>query len=209
MKYLAIFLSLGLLAGCGLVQPKTGNSSETAGAPADTKQAVAATTFPSSSSNFSIQPGDVLEILVWKEKDLQKEVMVRADGKLTFPLAGDIDAAGLTFDEFQAALTKKLSRYVPNPVITVSVKQPLGNKIFVVGKVNKPGEIINARSLDVMQALSIAGGLNPYASERSIKIIRRVNGKSRAFTFNYAKVKKGKNLEQNIILQSGDVIVVR
>lgn len=221
MKYLTLLFVFFLLTACGSlsfnkdsdpkVVAKTDASTtakikkeKASGKPASVKNQS-----KSKPSHYTIQPGDVLEISVWKEKDLQKEVLVRADGNLTFPLVGDINAAGLSFGQFQKNLTAKLSRYVPRPVVTVSIKQPLGNKVFVIGKVNKPGEIINARSLDVMQALSIAGGLNPFASERRIQILRRENGKLIAIPFNYNKVKKGKKLEQNIILRSGDVVVVR
>ena len=158
--------------------------------------------------SYVIQPGDVLQIDVWKEKDLQRELMVRPDGGLNLPLVGDIDVSGKTIEELQKELTTKLAKYVPDPVVTLSVKQSLGNKIYVIGKVNKPGEFIAFRNLDVMQALSMAGGLNPYASENKIKILRREHGVLRSIPFKYSHVEKGEDLEQNIKLQGGDVIVV-
>lgn len=158
---------------------------------------------------YVIQPGDVLNISVWKEKDLQKEALVRPDGFLTFPLVGDIRVAGLTFKQFQKTFTARLARYVPKPSVTISYTQPQGNKIYVIGKVNRPGEYINNRHLDIMQALSLAGGLNSFARGGDIQILRRENGKLRAISFNYNKVKKGKKLDQNIMLESGDVVVVR
>lgn len=157
---------------------------------------------------YVIQPGDVLQIMVWKEKDLQAELMVRPDGGLNFPLAGEIAAAGKTVEQLQKDLKDKLAKYVPDPVVTVSVKQGLGNKIFIIGKVNRPGEYVANRNMDVMQALSLAGGPTPYASVNSIKILRRVNGEQKAFRFKYSRVEKGEDLEQNIILQGGDVVVV-
>lgn len=217
MKYLSLFLSLILLASwstIGFSANGAATAIKTDSTPA--KKAETSTSTISSKNNdpapgtpYTIQPGDMLLISVWKEKDLEKEVLVRADGKISFPLIGDITAGGLTYKEFQKDLIDKLSRYIPHPSVTISATRPLGNKLFVVGKVNKPGEIVNVRNLDVMQALSIAGGLNTFASEKKIKILRRVNGKLIAIPFNYKAVKKGKKLEQNIILQSGDVIVVR
>lgn len=172
-------------------------------------EATAATAPAVSSSNYVIQPGDVLEISVWKEKDLQKEVMVRPDGGLNFPLAGDFQASGKTLEQLQKELTTKLAKYVPGPVVTVSVKQSLGNKIYVVGKVNKPGDFIAIRNVDVMQALSIAGGPTPFAAVNKIKILRRgENGEMKAIPFKYSRVEKGEDLEQNIILQGGDIVVV-
>ncbi len=157
---------------------------------------------------YIVQPGDVLSISVWREKDLQGDMAVRPDGGLNFPLAGEIVAAGKTIEQLKADIAAKLSKYVPDPVVTVSVKQAQGNKIFVVGKVNKPGDYFVNRNIDVMQALSMAGGLNPYASANKIKILRRVNGEQKTFLFKYSQVEKGKNLEQNIILQGGDIVVV-
>lgn len=157
---------------------------------------------------YVVQPGDVLQIDVWKEKDLQRELMVRPDGGLNFPLIGEMVAAGKTVEQLKLDLRAKLTKYVPDPVVTVAVKQGLGNKIYVIGKVNKPGEYLATRNMDVMQALSLAGGLNPYASENNIKILRRINGEQKSFRFKYSRVSKGKDLEQNIILQGGDVVVV-
>jgi polysaccharide export outer membrane protein len=157
---------------------------------------------------YVIQPGDVLQILVWKEKDLQAEFAVRPDGGMNFPLVGEILAFGKTVEQLQKEIATKLSKYVPDPVVTVVVKQSAGYKIYVVGKVSRPGEFIATRNMDVMQALSMAGGLTPYASENKIKILRRENGVLKSIPFRYSRVEKGNDLEQNIVLQGGDVVVV-
>lgn len=157
---------------------------------------------------YIVQPGDVLNISVWREKDLQGDIAVRPDGALNFPLVGEIMAAGKTIQQLKADIAARLAKYVPDPVVTVIVRNSLGNKIFVVGKVNRPGEFVANRNMDVMQALSMAGGLNPYASENNIKILRRVNGDQVTFRFKYSQVEKGEKLEQNIILQGGDVVIV-
>jgi polysaccharide export outer membrane protein len=162
----------------------------------------------SSHDTYIVQPGDVLTISVWREKDLQSEVAVRPDGGINFPLAGDIVVAGNTIEQIQKDIAAKLTKYVPDPVVTATVKQSLGNRIYVVGKVNKPGEFASNRTIDVMQALSMAGGPNPFASVNKIKIIRRVNGEQKIFYFKYSRVEKGEDLEQNIILQGGDIVVV-
>jgi len=145
---------------------------------------------------------------VWKEKDLEGDVSVRPDGWLNFPLIGDIVASGKTVEELRKDITAKLSKFVPDPVVTVIVKQSLGYRIFVIGKVNKPGDFPAGRDIDVMQALSMAGGPTPYASVNKIKILRRVNGELKAIPFMYSHVEKGEDLEQNIVLQGGDIVVV-
>jgi len=157
---------------------------------------------------YKIGPGDVLNVSVWKEEGLEKEVLIRPDGGMSFPLAGDLQAGGKSVAELTDLLIKKISRYIPDPVVTVAVKQIQNNKIFVVGKVNRPGEFVATHYVDVMQALAMAGGLNAYASSNNIKILRRVNGKVQSMPFEYGDVSSGDNLEQNIILDSGDVVVV-
>jgi polysaccharide export outer membrane protein len=161
-----------------------------------------------SRDTYVIQPGDVITISVWREKDLQGEMAVRPDGGINFPLVGEIIAAGKTIEQLKADISTKLAKYVPDPVVTATVKNSLGNKIFVIGKVNKPGEYVTNRTVDVMQALSMAGGPNPYASVNKIKILRRINGEQKTFFFKYSRVEKGKDLEQNIVLQGGDIVIV-
>jgi polysaccharide export outer membrane protein len=192
MKYFKIFLLVTsvILSGCALVTPPT------------------TTDVPPAHNDYVVQPGDILEISVWKEKDLQREVLVRPDGGLNFPLAGDIIASGQTIDQLQKDITAKLTKFVPDPVVSVAVKQAQGYKIFVVGKVNKPGEFIANRNVDVMQALSMAGGITPFAAENKIKILRRVKGELVSIPFRYSAVEKGQDLSQNIVLEGGDVVVV-
>ena len=158
--------------------------------------------------DYRIGPEDVLEISVWKEEGLKKDVLVRPDGHIVFPLAGDLTAAGRTVAELQEELTHRLEKFMADPVVSVAVTKVVGNKIFVIGRVNKPGEFIAGRYLDVIQGLSMAGGLTPFAAENDIKILRKENGKDIVFPFHYSEVKRGQNLGQNITLKGGDVIVV-
>ena len=157
---------------------------------------------------YAVLPGDLLQVSVWKEPDLQMEVLVRPDSAFSFPLAGDISTKGLSVVSLQAELTKRLSRYISSPVVTVSVKAVLGNKVYVIGQVNKPGEFVVNPQVDVIQALSMAGGLSAFADTNDIKILRRTGTRQTAISFKYNEVLKGRNLEQNIVLQSGDIVVV-
>lgn len=217
-KNLIAFLVLALSA-CHSIAAEPPKESPVADKPAAPSEVVtssgmagaeqaAAKIEPAKADTYVIQPGDVLQIDVWKEKDLMRELMVRPDGGINFPLIGEMPAAGKTVEQLRNDLKDKLAKYVPDPVVTVAVKQGLGNKIYIIGKVYKPGEYVASRNMDVMQALSLAGGPNPYASENKIKILRRVNGEQKTFRFKYSRVSKGEDLEQNIILQGGDVIVV-
>ena len=158
--------------------------------------------------HYEIQPGDVLGVSVWKEEDLIQEVIVRPDGQITFPLVGEAKAAGNSIENLRLLISERLKKYIPDPVVTVSVRQLAGNTIYVIGKVNRPGVFPIVRNVDVMQALSLAGGTSTYAALNDIKILRRENGQLRALSFKYAEVEKGKRLEQNVVLQAGDVVVV-
>ena len=157
---------------------------------------------------YRMQPGDVLEVSVWQEENLQKQVLVRPDGGMSFPLAGDMQAAGKSVTEVQKLITERLTKYIPDPVVTVSTLKLDGNKVYVIGKVARPGEFQTNRYMDVVQALSMAGGMTPYAADNKITVLRRENGKQRSIPFRYGDIEKGEDLEQNIILQSGDVVVV-
>ena len=158
---------------------------------------------------YDMGPEDVLYISVWKEPDLQKEVLVRPDGKISFPLVGHLRAADKTPQELEKLIEKKLQPFVSDPVVHVSVSKVLSNKIYVIGKVTRPGQYVIGQALDVMQALSLAGGMTPYANEEKVNVLRRNDGSQVAIPFNYEQVKAGDNLETNILLRRGDVIVVQ
>jgi len=167
-----------------------------------------AETHPSVDASYLVQPGDTLQVTVWKEQELQGEVLVRPDGGLSFPLAGDLEAAGHTVDEIRKALQSRLVKYIPDPVVTVVVKKADGSRIFVVGKVNRPGDFQLYGPIDVMQALSLAGGTTPYADVNGIRVLRRVGGRQEVYRFHYDDVLRGRDLSQNILLRSGDTVIV-
>lgn len=158
---------------------------------------------------YELGPEDVLDISVWKEEELSKQVVVRPDGGISFPLAGNISVAGKTVDEVQDMLTERIVKYVPGAVVSVSVIKVAAYKVYVTGKVNNPGEYVLGSYVSVLKALTLADGLTPYAKESSIKVIRTApDGSETIFPFDYSKVKAGKKLDQNIILKSGDVVLV-
>lgn len=159
-------------------------------------------------AEYRVNAGDRLEISVWKEVDLQREVLVRPDGAFSFPLAGQIMAKGRTVSEVRKELESRLARYIPDLVTTVTVVDVAGNSIFVIGQVETPGKFIMNPVLDVMQALSMAGGTTPFASLKNIRILRREDGVQTALDFDYTEVADGRSLEQNVLLRSGDVVVV-
>ena len=170
--------------------------------------------------SYLLAPGDLLEISVWKEESMQKEqILVAPDGNITFPLVGTLMAAGKSISALEIALAAKLADYISDPVVNVKLFQNLGNTIFVIGKVTKPGQYPVNRRIDVMQALSLAGGLTPFADTSwlfndilgdggSIHVLRRVGNKVQVFPFDYNDVLNGKNLEQNILLEPGDTVSV-
>ena len=184
-------LLFGLLTGCG--------SSAAIGATATT---------PAVDAGYRLGAEDVMSISVWKDEQLTKEVVVRPDGMVSFPLVGDVQAEDRTVEEIRVDIVKRLNKYIPNPNVSVAVLKVLSYKVYIVGKVNKPGEYLIGHYTDVLQALSLAGGLTPFAAENDIKVIRRARGQQQVFLFRYGDVRKGQDLEQNILLQRGDSIMV-
>ena len=158
--------------------------------------------------SYFIGPGDVVEISVWKDESLSRTVVVPPDGVISFPLIGDIKTDFMTVDALRKKVSKLLAAYVPDATVTVILKELNSLRAYVIGKVNKPGQYSITLDTTVMQILSIAGGLTPYASENTIHILRRKKNITIKIPFNYSQVLKGNNLEQNIVLQRGDVVVV-
>lgn len=157
---------------------------------------------------YNIGPGDTLEISVWRDESLSREVIVPPDGVLSFPLIGDINVNGMNVSDLRNLVRKKLSDYVPDATVTVILKAFSSLRAYVIGKVRNPGMYPITLDTNVMQILSMAGGLNPYASEDSIHILRQIKNNTVKIPFRYGDVLKGRNLEQNIILLRGDVVVV-
>jgi len=164
---------------------------------------------PAVGASYRLQPGDVVEVSVWKEEDLTRQALIRSDGGISFPLAGDFVAAGLTPTELKLELQRRLVDFIPDAAVSVAVQQINGNQVFVVGRVNRPGAYKFDRPLDVLQVLSLAGGASEFAKLDEIRLLRRANGGAQqTFEFDYSEVAGGKGLEQNIVLESGDTVVV-
>ncbi len=220
MKHLITSISLFLV----LATVAFAESQPTAPKPVDAKSADSKAIEPPSAASHSVtpvsdqhadlskyllSPGDLLEITVWKEEGLQQQqILVAPDGNITFPFAGTIMAAGKPIATLQETIAGKMGAYIADPVVNIKLLQINGNSIFVVGKVNKPGQFPTNRRVDVMQALSLAGGLTVFADESSIKVLRHVGKDIKVFEFDYTDVVDGEHLEQNIILEAGDTVTV-
>ena len=159
-------------------------------------------------AEYIIGPGDVLDISVWKEAALTKLVTVTPDGKISFPLIGAVTAGGRTLADLTGELKQQLSRFVPDLNLSVVVHQVNSHIVYVIGRVQNPGRFVLNANIDVLQALAMAGGLNPFAEQGNIKIFREAKDGKKIFEFDYDDVSSGKKLEQNIKLKRGDVIVV-
>ena len=157
---------------------------------------------------FRIGAGDVLEVSVWKDETLTRSCVVRPDGFISFPLVGDVSASGKTVAALKSELEGKLKRFVPEVTLFIDAKQINSLVIYVIGKVNTPGRVLLGVDVNILQALATAGGLNPFAKGRKIKIVRHGSSETTIFPFNYDEVVDGEHLEQNIHLKRGDVVVV-
>ncbi len=159
-------------------------------------------------SDYIMGPGDMLHISVWKNPELTMQVTVLPDGKISFPLIGDVIAGGKTVPAFKEEICSKIEPYVPDPELSVIVQQVNSMMVYVIGRVNRPGRLVLNANINVLQALAMAGGLNPFAKKNKIMIFRQVDGKTKILKFMYKDVSRGENLEQNIFLRRGDTIVV-
>lgn len=158
--------------------------------------------------DYIIGPGDVLYISVWNNEQLTRPVVVLPDGKIQFPLIGEVTAGNKTLAALGKELSQKIKKFVPDPNLSVMVQQVKSMLIYVIGKVNRPSHFELNTNINVLQALAMAGGLNTFAKRSKIKIFRVTNGKTVIFPFDYDDVTDGEHLEQNIMLKRGDVVVV-
>jgi polysaccharide biosynthesis/export protein len=158
--------------------------------------------------DYIIGPGDVLFVSVWKDPALTQSIPVRPDGRITFPLIGEIQAGGRSVPRVKEEMEEKISRYVPDPVLTIGVQEIRSMLIYVIGRVNSPGRFAVYSNVDVLQALAMAGGANPFADTKKIRVFRKAGDRTLIMDFNYNDVSAGKSLDQNIMLERGDVIVV-
>jgi len=165
--------------------------------------------YAQAAADYTLNAGDTLDVAVWKEDDLsKKDVIVRPDGKFSFPLAGEITAAGHTIAQIETDITNRLKPYIPDPVVSVAVKYLDGCRVYVIGQVTKPGSFVMNPRYNVLQALSLAGGLTPFASANDIIILRGSGQGQSTLQFHYGEVTKGRSLNQNVLLEAGDVVVV-
>ena len=181
--------------------------SQTAAVPSDTTSSQS-TPAISQDPSYVIGPEDVLDISVWKENDFSRTVSVRPDGKVSLPLLNDVQAAGLTPTQLAASLAMALRKYITQPQVTIILKATNSQRVYVLGQVGKQGPIPILPNMTMLQALSAAGGLNQFANQKRIYILRNEGGKQVRYPFNYKQAIRGEAGKQNLILKAGDTIVV-
>jgi polysaccharide export outer membrane protein len=213
MRQLAVPVLTALLSGALAAQATT-----PANPPAQSPATPTPTTAPTPvadpakghDDSFVIGNDDVLAINVWKEPDVSRpSIPVRSDGKISLPLAGEVQAAGLTPLKLEQAIAAKLQNFISQPEVTVIVQQINSQKYNVLGQVGRPGTYVITNSLTVLDAIAIAGGFRDFAKQKSIYVLRQnPDGNQTRLPFNYKEVVKGKNPEQNVKIQPKDTIVV-
>ena len=208
-------LSAVILAACGPASPVTAMllqgqppSTQTSAPPNSAAQLPASGPAVEVPAEYVIGPEDVLGVVFWRDTEMSGDVTVRPDGKITLPLIGDLQAAGLTTVALKAAIEKAASKLQQEPSVTVVVRQINSRKVFITGQVANAGTFPLTGPRTVMQLISLAGGLTEYADKKNITIIRLEHGKQQVFKFNYNDVARGKSLAQNIVLKPGDTVVV-
>jgi polysaccharide biosynthesis/export protein len=162
-----------------------------------------------SGGDYVIGAGDILDITTWKEVDLTRtEVLVRLDGKISFPLLNDVQAAGVTTGALKKTIEDGLKSYVSHPVVTVAVRAPNSQRFYVLGEVLRTGEYPLIKDMTVLQAFAVAGGFTQWAAKDEIILLRRESGKEKIYRVNYKDITKGKDPAQNLVIQADDTIVV-
>jgi polysaccharide export outer membrane protein len=157
---------------------------------------------------YQLNPGDSILVSVWREDALQKEVRVLPDGSVTLPLAGRIEVGGLGAPEVATLIAAKLKDYLPDPNVTVVITNIEGNRAYVVGKVPKPGPVVMTGPTTVLQALSMAGGLDKFADEGAIKVVRRRGDAQEILQVVYKDLIAGRDMTTNLLLKAGDTLIV-
>ena len=196
---LVICLSMSLLIAPGQLaaaEKKTDGAKQTGSAKAGPK-------------DYQIGAGDILEITIWKEPDLSREaVLVRTDGKISFPLLNDVQAAGLTPLEMKKNMEAGLKDFISNPFVTITVRRPESQKIYILGEVRNTSEYPLTKNLTVLQAFALAGGFTEWASKKEIILMRKEGGSDKIYRINYKNIIKGKDISQNLKLKADDTIIV-
>jgi polysaccharide export outer membrane protein len=213
-----ILAMLGLLNACAGRIPWWGqgepqSAAESVAEPGENPGAAASAEGPEGgalpdAASYRLNSQDALRVFVWGEEDLQREVSVQPDGSISFPLVGQVAAAGRTVDEVQAEIAARLDRFIPGAVVTVELLQASGAKIYVMGEVAQPGEYPLSGPLSIVQAISRAGGFTSYATTGNIRVLRRENGEQTTLTIDYDRIASGQDQASNIDLKAGDTIIV-
>jgi polysaccharide biosynthesis/export protein len=159
-------------------------------------------------NTFIIGNDDVLAINVWKEPDISRSIPVRSDGKISLPLVGEVQAAGLTPAKLESEIAIRLKNYISEPEVTVMVQQVNSQKFNILGQVVRPGSYLLANSPTVLDAIALAGGFRDFAKKKSIYVLRQEPGGEQRLPFNYKEVSQGKNMAQNIKLEPGDTVII-
>lgn len=157
---------------------------------------------------YRLNPGDIVRISVWREDELLREARIQPDGTVSYPLVGSVPAAGRSPDEVANTIAQELQRFIPDAVVTVELLEAQGYRVYVVGEVNRPGEYQLSQPITVMQALSIAGGLTPFAGTSDIRILRTNPAEQASISFDYDAVADDGRFDKNIFLQAGDTVIV-
>jgi len=163
---------------------------------------------PVAAQPYELKEGDLLRVSVWGEEMLDRETRVLPDGNISFPLVGSVAVAGMRVDAVQDLLAERVAEYIPEPDVSVEVRESSGNRVFVLGKVQRPGSFPLYTPLTVVQALALAGGLETFADENDIQIVRIEDGQQRFLSVKYNRILSGKDLSTNHPLMAGDTILV-
>lgn len=208
-RRLSMFAVCILISGWLAAQTDASKNAKSGAQSAASDPVAGGTAVLAHNDTYVIGVDDVLAINVWKEPDVSRTVPVRSDGKISLPLAGEVQASGETPLQLEKLLATKLQSFISEPEVTVIVSEVKSQKFNILGMVSKPGSFPLTNSATVLDAIALAGGFRDFAKQKSIYILRQnPDGSQSRLPFNYKEVIKGKDSAQNIKLQPRDTIVV-
>jgi len=218
MGSFGVLLLTFFVSACGMVRivPKTQGDKLVSEGSALKNDKMVASISPSvppsladpSETDYILGEEDHIEVLVWKNEELSRTVFIRPDGKISLPLIGDVQAAGLTPNELKDSIKVLLRRYKKAPEVSIIVREINSLSIFLIGEVLRPGKIQLRSQTTLLQAITLAGGFTEYADRKKIVVLRKENGVERRLSINYNDILSGKHSEANVLLKRGDTILV-
>ena len=210
MRNLFILMSILTFSACSLYDVNLGNENAAVAPKILTEKIPDMPDFQPDVSVYKLSPGDVIAIKVYLESSMDRELRINGDGTITYPMAGNIQIAGLTVTEAENKISGLLSAYYRNPQVNVVIKNYNNKKIAIYGQVHKPSamSLPAENKMTLMEAITSAGGFTSIANTSKVRIVRMIEGKQQMLEIDVNQITKNGHKDLDIELMAGDLIYV-